>query len=71
MLADNLGPLTQSGKQTATICPKGTYQIYAAAFNYPAYEASYPKNLGQLPHIRGSDGQADVTTSDILNGQYP
>ena len=71
VLADNLGPLTQSGKQTATICPKGTYQIYAAAFNYPAYEASYPKNLGQLPHIRGSDGQADVTTSDILNGQYP
>ncbi len=37
-----LGPLTQSGKATPTICP-GTYEIYAAGTNYPAYEASYPE----------------------------
>ncbi len=70
-LPDEIGPLTGSGKPTATICPKGTYQIYAVGADYPAYEASYPNNLSQLPHIRGVGGQADVTTSDILNGQYP
>jgi len=70
-LADDLGPLTQSGKKTPTICPKGSYQIYGAGADYPAYEASYPNNLSQLPSIRGANGQADVTTSDILNGAYP
>jgi hypothetical protein len=70
-LGDNLGPLTQSGKKTPSICPKGSYQIYAAGVDYPAYEASYPKNLSQLPPIAGPSGQADVTTSDILNGAYP
>jgi len=70
-LADDLGPLTGTGKKTPTICPKGRYQIYAAGADYPAYEASYPKNLSQLPVIRGTSGQADVTTSDTLNGSYP
>ncbi|HXO17188.1 MAG TPA: hypothetical protein VN909_03380 [Candidatus Dormibacteraeota bacterium] len=70
-LADDLGPLTESGKKTPTICPKGSYQIYAAGVDYPAYEASYPKNLSQLPLISGPSGQADVTTSDLLNGAYP
>lgn len=70
-LADNLGPQTQSGASSNTICSKGTYQIYAAGANYPAYEASYPKNLSQLPTIRGANGQADVTTSDLLAGAYP
>ncbi len=70
-LSDDLGPLTQSGKKTPTICPKGSYQIYAVGADYPAYEASYPKNLSQLPVIRGPSGQADVTTSDLLNGSYP
>jgi hypothetical protein len=70
-LPDDLGPLTQSGKKTPTICPKGSYQIYAVGADYPAYEASYPKNLSQVPVIRGPGGQADVTTSDLLNGAYP
>ncbi len=70
-LPDDVGPLTQSGQKTPTICPKGSYQIYAAGADYPAYESSYPKNLSQLPVIKGPDGQADVTTSDILNGAYP
>jgi hypothetical protein len=70
-LADNLGPLTQSGKATPSICPKQSYQIYAAGTDYPAYEASYPKDLAQLPLITAANGQADVTTSDLLNGAYP
>ena len=71
ILPDDLGPLTQSGKKTPTLCPKSRYEIYAVGADYPAYEASYPKNLSQLPVIKGPNGQADVTTSDLLNGSYP
>jgi hypothetical protein len=70
-LPDNIGPKTQSNQPSATICPGGSYRIYAVGADYPVYEASYPKNLSQLPVIRGGNGQADVTTSDILNGDYP
>jgi hypothetical protein len=70
-LADNIGPQTSSGQPSATLCPKSSYQVYAVGTDYPAYEAAYPQNLAQLPRIRGSSGQADVTTSDILNGAYP
>ncbi|MBV8489810.1 MAG: hypothetical protein JO199_04695, partial [Candidatus Eremiobacteraeota bacterium] len=70
-LPDNIGPRTSSNQPSASLCPQSTYQVYAAATDYPAYEAAYPQNLSQLPHIRGSNGQADVTTSDTLNGVYP
>jgi hypothetical protein len=70
-LPDNIGPQTQSGQPSATICPDGTYQVYAVGTDYPAYEAAYPSNLAQLPQIRGSNGQADITTSDFLTGAYP
>jgi hypothetical protein len=70
-LADDLGPLTQSGSKTPSICPQGSYQTYAAGVDYPAYESSYPVSLSQLPHIKSPNGQADVTTSDILTGTYP
>lgn len=70
-LPDNLGPLTQSGKPSPTICEGESYEIYAAAMDYPAYEASYPNNLSQLPLIKGPNGQADVSTSDKLFGTYP
>jgi hypothetical protein len=70
-LPDMLGPLTQSGKKTPSICPQQTYNIYAAGVDYPAYEASYPANNAQLPSIAGPNGQADVTTSDVLAGAYP
>ena len=70
-LADDLGPLTQSGQKTATICPKQSYQIFAAGTDYPAYEASYPENLSQFPLIKAPNGQADVTTSDALRSEYP
>ena len=71
LLPDDLGPLTQSGKKTPTICPKGTYQIYGVGADWPAYESSYPKNLSQLPLIAGPRGQADITTSDVLTAAYP
>ena len=71
VLADDLGPLTQSGKKTSTICSGESYDIYAAAVDYPAYEASYPNDLHQLPLIKGRNGQADVSTSDKLSGIYP
>lgn len=70
-LADNLGPLTQSGQKTPTICHGQTYYAYAAATNYPAYESSYPQNLSQLPVIKGPNGQADVSTSASIQGTYP
>lgn len=70
-LGDDLGPLTQSGQKTPTICPQGLYEVYAAGADYPAYESSYPNNLSQLPPIKGPSGQADVTTSDLLTATYP
>lgn len=71
VLADMLGPLTQSGKKTPTICPGETYEIYSAGADYPMYEASYPQDLEQLPIITGSHGQSDVSTSDLLVAAYP
>ena len=40
------------GQKDADDLPQGTYQIYAVGADYPAYEASYPKNLSQLPLIQ-------------------
>ncbi|MGB8908980.1 MAG: hypothetical protein WCC84_09555, partial [Candidatus Cybelea sp.] len=44
-LPDDLGPLSQSGQKSATICAKGFYQLYAVGSDWPAYESAYPKNL--------------------------
>ncbi|MGA9944583.1 MAG: hypothetical protein WBP75_06040 [Candidatus Cybelea sp.] len=69
-LADDLGPLTQSGQKSATLCPEGSYSIYAVGADWPVYESSYPNNLAQVPPITGPRGQADVTTSDVRTGTY-
>ena len=71
VLADNLGPLTQSGQPTPSICPQGEYYLYAVGADYPLYEASYPDNLSQLPLIKGPSGRADVTTSAFAVASYP
>jgi hypothetical protein len=71
VLSDNLGPLTQSGQPTPTLCPDQSYYIYAVGADWPVYESSYPNNLSQLPLIKGPNGQADITTSDFLYGAYP
>jgi hypothetical protein len=69
-LDDNLG-ITTSGTATPSICPDQSFLVYAAGFNYPAYESAYPQNLSLAPPISGSNGQADVTTSDALQATYP
>ena len=70
-LPDALGPGALSSSSTPTICPQEEYQIYAVGSDWPTYESSYPSNLSQLPLIKGPNGQADVTTSDVLTGDYP
>lgn len=63
---DDLGP---SG--TRTLCLTAPYFVYAAGFDYPAYEAAYPQSTSQNPKIsNGINGQADVTTSDVFAGTY-
>ncbi|MGA8098154.1 MAG: hypothetical protein WB810_05775, partial [Candidatus Cybelea sp.] len=59
-----------SGEKSATLCPQGSYSIYAVGADWPVYESSYPNNLAQLPLITGPRGQADVTTSDVRTGTY-
>lgn len=71
ILPDDLGPLTQSGKKTPTICPEASVYIYAVGANWPLYEASYPNNLAQLPLIKGPNGQANITTSTVFATPYP
>jgi hypothetical protein len=70
-LPDMLGPKTQSGQPTPSICPNGTYKVYAVGADYPMFESAYPQNLSEVPKITAPNGQADVTTSDVLNGAYP
>lgn len=70
-LPDNIGPYTQSGKKTPSLCSGEEYLLYAVGTDFPAYESSYPNDLSQLPHITGKNGQADITTSDKARGTYP
>jgi hypothetical protein len=70
-LPDDIGPITDSGKKTPTLCPESTFEVYAVGTNWPTYESSYPNNLSQLPLIKGPNGQADITTSDVQTTPYP
>ena len=69
-LDDMLGE-SASGSATPTLCKDESFLVYAAGFNYPAFESAYPQNLSVAPRIAGSNGQADVTTSDALQATYP
>jgi len=54
-----------------TICTAAPYFVYAAGFDYPAFEAAYPQSTSQNPVItNGINDQADVTTSDAFAGTY-
>ena len=55
-------------RQRRRSVPGRTTTSTRSATDYPAYEASYPKNLSQLPPIKGPNGQADVSTSDTFLG---
>ncbi|MBV8638619.1 MAG: hypothetical protein JO322_11070 [Candidatus Eremiobacteraeota bacterium] len=70
-LPDTLGPPATSGAATPTLCHGQSYAVYAAGFDYPAFEAAYPQNVSQSPVITSTSGQADITTSDALAGTYP
>jgi hypothetical protein len=37
--------------------------VYAAGFDYPAFESVYPQSFAQKPAISGPNGQADITLS--------
>ena len=54
-----------------TLCSGAPFFVYAAGFDYPAFEAAYPQSTTQNPAItNGTNGQADVTTSDALAVTY-
>ncbi len=74
-LPDNLGPCHGTGCQTGSsatpsIASGDSYQVYAASYDYPAFEASPPINTSQTPTITGANGQADVTLSNVLSATY-
>ena len=63
---DSIGPANSQ-----TLCLNAPYFVYAAGFDYPAYEAAYPQSTSQTPAIaNGANGQADVTTSEVFTGIY-
>lgn len=68
-IGDNLGPCgspkceTIAGKSTPTFAAGDTLDVYAVSYDYPAFEASPPKNTSQTPAIIGAGGQADLTAS--------
>ncbi|MDQ6931562.1 MAG: hypothetical protein M3160_00135 [Candidatus Eremiobacteraeota bacterium] len=74
-LPDNLGPCNRSGCQgganaTPSISSGDAYQVYAASYDYPAFEASPPISTNQTPTITGTNGQADVSLSKAFSATY-
>lgn len=75
VVPDLLGPCTGAAgtgcqnnpaTQSRTMATGATYRVYAASYDYPAFEAGPPGNTQQSPTIAGSSGQADITTSSVL-----
>lgn len=73
-LSSQLGPPGSNGQPTDTFCTANDdqqpnhsnghiYSLGAIAFNYPAYEASYPQSNAPKPVIAGTNGQADISTA--------
>lgn len=66
-ISNNLGSCGSPGCGTSN--PKPTFaagdgvSVYAASFDYPAFEAGPPGNTSPNPTITGANGQADITTS--------
>jgi len=59
--------------RTQTILTGTTFRIYAATYDYPAFEASPPGNTQQSPAINGgaaTSNQADITTSPFASAVY-
>lgn len=47
-----------------------TFRVYAVSYDYPAFEASLPVSTSASPAIKGANGQADITSSAALTGNY-
>jgi hypothetical protein len=74
-LPDSLGACAGSGcqtgsKATPSIGTGDAYRVYAASYDYPAFEASPPASKLEKPIIAASNGQADVTTSAPFSSTY-
>jgi hypothetical protein len=75
-LPGNLGKCAGTGCEngsgaTPSIASKDTWYAAAVGYDYPAFEANPPGNTSQKPTIAGSNGQADLTMSPIINGTAP
>lgn len=75
-IGDNLGPCgspncqTTPGKSAPTFVTGDSLEVYAVSYDYPAFEASPPKNTSQTPAIAGAGGQADLTASGATAVTY-
>jgi hypothetical protein len=75
-LPGNLGPCAGTGCQNGSgakpsIASGDTWYAAAVGYDYPAFESEPPGNKSQKPTIVGSNGQADITMSPIINGTAP
>jgi hypothetical protein len=82
LLSSNLGAPDATGAPTDTFCTAAddqaanhsnghSFDVGAVAFDYPAFEASYPQSTNPKPAIVGFNGQADISTaSPQLNVAY-
>ncbi len=75
-LPATLGPCVGSGCQTGSSASPSLTSgddvfVSAVGYDYPAFEAGPPGNTQQKPTITGSNGQADVTMSAVLQTTAP
>jgi hypothetical protein len=76
-LPDTLGPCSgnncQNGAGASVTFQNGDpFIVYAITYDYPAFEASPPGSNSESPAITGPDsgGQADISISQVLSGNY-
>jgi len=71
-LPDGYGPCIPVGCQktnpSLSLQLGDTVFVYAASYDYPAFEAAPPGNTQVKPTITGSGGQADITLSPVTQG---
>jgi len=68
-LPPNLGPVA-AGVASPSFTTGDGYSIRIVSVDYPAFEASPPGNLEQLPTLTGAAGQADISYAQLRSGTY-
>jgi len=58
-------------KRTPSIATGDSYLVYAASYDYPAFESSPPLSTAQTPPITGAANQSDVSLSPTTGNTYP